>query len=329
MLKLAIDFGSSVTKIFRIGSGIVLFEATAVTVSRETGEIRAYGNEAKRLLGKTAEATDVIFPVYEGEIVDEPRAGALLEYFLAKVSRRTFGGIEAVFCVPCGCPLSSREAYYRVAKAAGISRVNFAETPFLVALGQDVPLSESNPVFALDLGAGKTSAAVFSLDGIIAGVTMYVGGSNMDVHIIDHIADLYNLKIGILSAEKLKTTVGSLIENDLQTTIVNGRDITTGKPRSVAVTSEDILFPIRVYVDKIIEYAELVLRKLPAEVSAAMCKNGVFLAGGVCGLAGFADYVAEKLQMEAHLASDVHTAVILGGGRVIGSGALMKKICME
>ncbi len=329
MLKLAIDFGTSVTKIYRIGSGIVLAEATAVTVTKETGEIRAFGNEAKRLLGKTAEATDVVFPVYEGEIVNERYAGALLEYFIGKVASRKLFGVEALFCIPCGCRLPSREKYYRVAKAAGISRVNFVETPYLAALGQDVPLSESNPVFAIDVGAGKTSIAAFSLDGIIAGLSMNVGGNNMDIHIIDHVADVFNLKVGALTSEKLKNTVGSLIPGDNQSAIVNGRDVTTGKPRSESVCSADILFPIRIYADKIIEYAEIVLKKLPAEVSAAMCKNGVYLAGGVSALAGLTDYFSEKLQMEAHLASDPQTAVVLGGGRVIGSSTLMKKISME
>ena len=329
MIRLAIDFGTSVTKIYKLGSGIVLAEATCVTVQKDTGEIRAFGNEAKRLVGKTAELSDVVFPVYEGNIVSEKYAAALLEYFLSKVIVRRSFGIEALFSVSCGCTLAAREIYYRVAKSAGITRVNFVETPFLGALGQDVPLSESNPVFAIDFGAGKTSSAVFSLDGIIAGISMNVGGNNMDVHIIDHIAEKFNLKIGSSTSEKLKNTVGSLIDGDSQTTIVNGRDITSGKPRSVSVSSEDILFPVRVYVDKVVEYAELVLKKLPAEVSAAMCKNGVFLSGGVCSLAGLPDYVAERLQMEVHVASDPQMAVVLGGGRVIGNASLLKKIAME
>ena len=104
MIKLAIDFGTSVTKIYKLGSGIVLAEATAVTVQKDTGEIRAFGNEAKRLLGKTAEQTDVCFPVYEGEIVSERLAGALLEYFLRKVVKRGTS-VEALFCVPCVRPL--------------------------------------------------------------------------------------------------------------------------------------------------------------------------------------------------------------------------------
>lgn len=326
MIKLAIDFGTSLTKIYQIGSGIVLAEATCVTVQKDTGEMRAFGNEAKRLLGKTAEYTDVSFPIFEGEIVNERQAAALLEYFLTKITRRT--SVEAVFCVPCGCTSASREKYYRVAKTAGIARIAFVETPFLAALGEDVPLSESNPVFALDVGAGKTSMAVFSLDGIIAGLSMNVGGNNMDIHIIDHIAETYNLKIGSLTSEKLKNSVGSLIPHDNQSMIVNGRDIISGKPRSVSVSSGDIEFPVRIYVDKIIEYAELVLQKLPAEVSAAMCKNGVFLSGGVCLLAGFEDYIEKKLQMDTHLSGDPQMAVVLGGGRAVGNTALLKKLQM-
>ena len=328
MIKLAIDFGTAVTKIFRIGSGIVLAEATCLTVSKETGGIRAYGNEAKRLLGKTSEVSEMIFPVYEGEIVSERYASALLSYFLGKVAKSAFA-VEALFCVPCGCTEESREKYFRVAKAAGLSRISFVETPYLVALGQDVPLSESNPVFAIDFGAGKTSLAVLSLDGIIAGISMSVGGNNMDTHIIDHIAERFNLKIGPQTSEKLKNSIGSLLRGDNQSTVVNGRDVSSGKPRSVTVSSGDILFPVQVYVDKVIEYAELVLRKLPAEVSAAMSKSGIFLSGGVTALAGFGDYFEEKLQMEAHLSADALTTIVLGGGRVIGSGALMRKISME
>ncbi len=327
MLKLAIDFGTSVTKIYKIGSGIVLAEPTCVTVQKETGEIRAFGSEAKRLLGKTAELTDVCFPVYEGEIVDERCASALLEYFLRKVVKRTFS-VVAVSFKHSACSVAAREKYCRVARAAGLSRVTFAETPYLAVLGQDVPLSESNPVFAIDIGAGKTSCAAFSLDGIIAGLTMNVGGNNMDVHIIDHGAETFKRKIGALTSEKLKNTVGSLIENDNQSAIVNGRDITTGKPRSVSVSSADILFPVRIYVDKIIEYAELVLKKLPAEVSAVMCKNGIYLAGGVAAIAGLADYVSDRLQMEAHIGGDAQMAVVLGGGRAIGNSALLKRIEM-
>lgn len=322
MLKLAIDFGTAETKIYQLGSGIVLAEATCVTVDRD--KVRAFGDEAKKLYGKSAE-TQVIFPVREGDIADEELAAALLRYFLGKiVVRRT--SVEAAFCVPCGCGDDLKGKYLRVARKAGLSRADFIETPYLAALGHDIPLNESNPIFAMDVGAGKTSIAVFSLDGIIAGLTMNVGGNNMDVHIIDHIAALYNLKIGPSSAERLKNTAGSLVETDNQSAIVDGRDITTGKPRSVNVYAGDIRLPITVYLDKILEYAELILRKLPAEVSAAMCRGGVLLTGGVCALPGIGGYIADSLQMETHIAENPDLAIVLGGGRALGNPALFKKI---
>lgn len=326
MIKLAIDFGTAVTKIFRLGSGIVLAEATCVSADLATGKIRAFGDDAKRLLGKTAEPYSVVFPVYEGKIRNEEVAGELLAYFVRKVAKRSLFGIEALFCVPTGCSREEREMYLRIAQRAGISRAEFAESPYLAVLGQDVPLSESNPVFAADFGAGKASVSAFSLDGTIAGLTMNVGGNNIDANIIDTVSELYNLQIGSLSAEKLKNTAGSLIEGDNRTAIVEGRDTATGLPRSVSVTSEDILFPVRVYVDKILEYAELLLRKLPAEVSAVVCKSGLFASGGIANLAGFSEYVARRMGMETHLAEDNATAVVLGGGRAVGNPALLNRI---
>ncbi len=327
MIKLAIDFGTAETKIYRLGSGIVLAEATCLSVQKDTGEIRSYGDEAKRVLGKTSEFTEVVFPVYEGDIVNERYAGALLEYYLDKVTSHS--AIEALFCVPCACTLASRERYYRVAKAAGISRVSFVESPYLAALGQDIPLSESNPVFVLDVGAGKSSMAAFSLDGIIAGVTMNVGGGNIDRHIIDHVAEKFDLQIGAISSEKLKNTVGSLLENDDRTCLVHGRDVKTGRPRSASISSGDILFPVQVYIDKILEYADLLIKRLPEEVAATLCKTGISLSGGVCCLSGFAEYVGKKLQTEAHLASDPVTCAVLGGGRAVGNASLLHKIEMR
>ncbi len=328
MTKFAIDFGTAVTKIYQLGSanGVVLSEATCVTVDKLTGEIKGFGNEAKKVLGKTAE-TNVIFPVYEGEIVNEELAAELLGYFLGKTGKKR--GTEVMFCVPCGCSRESRNKYLRVSGRAGLSKVTFTEVPYLAALGMGVPVSESNPAFSVDIGAGKTSLAAFSLDGIIAGLNMNVGGNNMDVHIIDHIAQTYNLKIGLSTAEKLKNTVGSLIPYDHQSVVVQGRDITTGKPRQVVVYSDDIVRPISGYVNTIVEYAELILRKLPEEVSANMCRNGIYLTGGVCEMPGLGDYVAERLQMDAHVADDPQMAAVLGGGRVLGNPALLSKLQMR
>lgn len=320
-MKLAIDFGASVTKIYKLGSGIVLTEATCVAMRGD--EIVAYGNDAKRLFGKTSSDVTVRFPVYEGEIKSPRLAASLLGYFLDKVDARK---VEALFCVPCGITDDNRAKYVSLAGEAGIRKVHFVEVPFLSALGQDVPLSESNPVFCIDIGAGCTSIAAFSSGGMIAGLSMNVGGNNMDVHIIDYIAEKYGLQIGLLTSEKVKNTIGSFLEYDNQSTIINGQDRITGHPRSVSVSSPDVRTPIALYLDKILEYAEILLKKLPAEVSAAICKNGIYLSGGVSKLSGIAEYVQDKLQIETNLAEEAQMAVVLGGGRVLGDPALLRKL---
>ena len=252
MLKIAIDLGTSSTKIYKMGSGVVLAEPSCVAVNADTQQVKAIGNDAKLLVGKTAEFTSIVFPVYEGEIVNHKMAVVMLDEFLNKIGlragrRRT----EVLFSVPCGVSEKARSAIYNVCDELSISRIDFVETPYLSALGQDLPVSDSNPAFIIDMGAGTTNIAVLSLDGIIAGVSVNIGGNNMDVHIIDHIADRFGLKIGSLTSERLKNTVGSLTPGDNQSTVINGRDIRTGRPRSVAVTSSDIVYPIRVYVDKL------------------------------------------------------------------------------
>ena len=330
MLKIAIDLGTSSTKIYEIGSGIVLHEPSCVAVNAETKQVKAIGNEAKALVGKTAEFTSIVFPVFEGEIVNHAMAVVMLDAFLSKIGIKSGRGrVEVLFCVPCGISDKAKSSVYNVCDDLGISHLHFVEVPYLSALGQDLPISDSNPAFVIDVGAGTTNIAVLSLDGIIAGASLNIGGSNMDVHIIDHVAEHFGLKIGSLTSERLKNTVGSLAEGDNQSTVVNGRDITTGRPRSVAVSSSDISYPVRVYVDKVLEYVGMILKKLPAEVSASICKSGVHLSGGVSQLVGLGEYVEQKLDMEAHVCDEPQMAVILGAGRAIGNPATLKKIKME
>lgn len=329
MLKIAIDLGTSVTKIYKIGSGIVLSEPTCVAVNKETGEIKAIGEEAKMLFGRTAESTSIIFPVYEGEIVDRDMTVAMLDEFLKKIGLKSGRRrAEVLFAVPCGISDKAKSAVYNVCDELEVSKIHFVEAPYLSALGQDLPISDSNPVFVMDIGGGTTNIGVISLDGMIAGMSVNIGGNNMDAHIIDYVADSFGLKIGPLTAEKLKNTVGSLIEGDNQSMVVNGRDIESGRPRSLAVNSDAILYPIRVYIDKLVEYAGMILAKLPAEVSAGICRSGVHVSGGIAFVAGVASYIGERLSMEAHVSEEAQMAVILGAGRTVGNSGVLKKISL-
>ena len=331
MIKLAIDLGSSVTKIFMIGSGIVLAEPSCVAVASGTDVVKAIGEEAKQLIGKTAEYTTIVSPVFEADIVNENMAAVMLSYFLKKIeigpsrARKT----EAVFAVPCGASEELLDKYYRLADACKIGSVRFAEVPFLSAFGQNLTLSETNPVFVIDIGGGCTNIAAFSLDGIIAGVSLNIGGGNIDSHVIDKIAESFNLKIGLLTSEKIKNTIGSLYKNDNDSMVVNGRDIMSGRPRSVAVSSPDVYECMKVFADKIVEYAGMVLAKLPAEVSASVWHGGIYLSGGMAKLIGLDDYISNALQMDVYVADEPQMAVILGGGAAIGNEDILETIRID
>ena len=330
MIKLAIDLGSSVTKIYRAdaGSGVVLAEPSCVAVSGVNREIKAIGKDAKKLVGKTAEFTEIVFPVYEGEIVDMRLAEAMLKEFLSRIGirpsvlKRSF----TVFSVPCGASAKLREDYAALAEECGLKRLCFVEAPFLAALGADAVLSEANPVFCLDIGGGVTNAAVLSLDGIIAGLSMNVGGNNMDANIIDRIEACKGLHIGALTAERVKNEIGSLAVGARGATVVEGSRVSAMRPGSVSVQASEIEPCIRIYIDKILEYASLVLQKLPAEVAAAVNGNGVYLSGGVVKLSFVPEYIAKKLDMRIHVCDEPQFAVVTGGGAAVRDERILARI---
>ena len=330
MIKLAIDFGSTTTKIYRAdtGNGIVLVEPSCVAVCGEEQQIKAIGKDAKKLIGKTAEFTNIVFPVYEGEIVDGRLAAAMLKEFLNRIGVTHVGlrRSQTVFNVPCGASEETLAAYAALAEECGLKKVYFVETPYLAAIGGDAVLSDSNPVFCIDIGGGVTNIAVASMDGIIAGVSMNVGGNNMDAGIISRLARAKGLHIGALTAERIKTEIGSLSANARGSTVAVGSSVSSYQPASANVQAGDISDCIGAYVDKILEYAVMVLKKWPAEVAATVNQNGAFLSGGVMKIPFLAEYISRRLDMRIHVCEEPQFAVILGAGAVVRDKKLAVKL---
>ena len=329
--KLAIDFDSAVTNIYKIGSGLVLSEPTVAAVGPDAkSELKAGGIEARKLIGKTAENTKIVFPVFEGEIVNERVASGLLSFFLKKVGvQGGLSGVSAVMSVPCGTEEEMLQKYYSVARGAGIDKVYFIEAPLLSALGQRLPLSDSSPCFLIDMAGGTTNIAALSLDGIIAGVSVNVGGNKITTDIIDYVADAYGLQIGLLTAERLKKEIGSLSEGDGLSTVVNGRDLLSGTPRAVSLKASDILEPVRKYYDKIAEIAKAVLIKLPPEVSAEITHAGIYVSGETSCVYGLEPYYRKKFGIQINIAENAAMAVALGGGIAAGNPELIKKLSLK
>ena len=333
MIKLAIDLGSSVTKIYRAdtNSGVVLAEPSCVAVAGDVQEIKAIGKEAKNLIGKTAEYTQIIYPIYEGVIVDLPLAIAMLKDFLSRIgiTKAALKHAQILMSVPCGLNGQILEGYSLLAEECDLRKVRFVEQPYLAALGGGAILSDTDPVFCLDIGGGVTNAAVISANGIISGIAFNVGGNNMDVNIISKIATNNQLQIGPLTAEKIKNEIGSLSMSALGTMVAEGSSIQTGQPSSASIQAADLTECIRVYINKVIEYATGVLWGLPAEVAAAINRNGIYLSGGIMKIAHVPQYISSKLGMRYHICEEPQFAAVLGGGVLLQDKEFLKRFTKE
>lgn len=333
MNRIAVDMGSGVTKIYMPGCGVVLVEATCIAVEEyiEGGEkkiaVKAYGDKARALSGRAAQGTRIVNPVYEGDIVNEQLAVWLFEYFLEKIeiTHKKAKRTEVVFIMPCGVKRDVRVKYQKMAESCGISTVYFTLTPFAAVLGHNTAISESLPMFSLDIGRSMANIAAFSQDGMIYGLSVSVGGGNIDAAIMDTVAEKFNLKVGTLTAERIKNSVGSLLPDDNKMTIADGRDLNTGAPSSVAVYSGEIVEVITSYVDKILEYVTIVLSKLPAEVASAVMRGGIFLSGGLFKMDGLSEYVEHELGIPVNLPEEVQLAQVIGGGTILASETMLEK----
>lgn len=331
MIRLVIDIGSWITKISILGCGVVLSEATCIALqSNAQGEVtvKAFGDTARALSGKAAQNTRIINPVCEGEIVQPALLTELLRYFLEKieVTPRKAKRAEVMFIVPCTSSKKLRKTYLSIAEDLGIGRTLFTRTPFAAVLGHNVALSETSPVFSVDLGYGKTEICAFSLDGVISGYTAYLGGGNIDVHIMDLLGEQLGIRVGALTVEKLKNVVGSLYEDDNKLTTVIGRKAEGGEPVQAAVNSSRLEAVIKLYADKIIEYVDSVLSELPEEVSSAVVNGGIYLSGGLSKLDGFAEYFENGLKIKVNVCEEPSLASVIGGCTVLSSPYLCSKI---
>jgi rod shape-determining protein MreB len=336
MTKLAIDFGSQITKIDMLGCGIVLSEATCVAVEQALDGngryvVKACGDKARALYGRAAKNTQIINPVFEGDIVNPALAATLLAYFLQKIeiTPRKASTCEVIFILPCGSEEALKDKYFDMGQECGLGKVHFTQTPYAAVLGHNVTLSESNPVFCVDIGYGMTNIATFSLDGMIAGISVNLGGGNIDVHIMDELAERNNFRVGALTAERIKNTVGSLLPDDNKMMVADGRDLKTGTPVSMAIDSSKILDIITLYLDKIVEYILLVISKLPAEVASSVMRGGVYLSGGLAKMDGIADYLFQKLNIPVNMPEEPQYASVIGAGTILSSSELLEQLAEE
>ncbi len=326
MIRLTVDAGSRVTKIYMIGSGIVLAEATCVAYETQNGKpvFKAFGDRARALSGRSAKKTNIVNPVKEGDIDRPDLLAKLLVYFFGKLEIKPskIRSVEVLFILPCGFTEKLKQKYDEVARLAGIGRVSYTSHPFAAAYGHNLTLRESNPVFVLDIGYGVTNIATVSLDGVISGFTINLGGGNIDVHLMDFVAENFDVSIGSLTAERLKNEIGSFLEDDDKYMIIDGRSTENGSPTSIGISASQIAEVMYLYIDKILEYTELALNKLSSEVASAVLHSGIYLSGGMAKCDGLPEYIASRLGIPVHVSEEPALSTVMGAGTILSSERL-------
>jgi rod shape-determining protein MreB and related proteins len=313
---MAVDLGTANTLVYLRGRGIVLSEPSVVAIDQATGDVHAVGLEAKRMLGRTPGSISAIRPLKDGVIADFDVTEQMLRHFIQKVHQHRFAHPRVVVCVPSGVTGVEKRAVEEATLSAGARQAYLIEEPMAAAIGAGLPVAEPTGNMIVDIGGGTTEVAVISLGGIVVSQSLRVGGDEMDEAIVNHLKREYKLLIGQQTAEEIKLEVGSAfqLKEELQAE-VRGRDMLSGLPKTVILSSEEVRHALEEPVGQIIDAIRSTLDKTPPELSADIMDRGIVLAGGGALLQGLDQRLRQETHMPTHLAESPLTCVAVGSGR--------------
>ena len=315
---IGIDLGTANTLVHVSGKGIVIREPSVVAINKDSGEIYAVGEEAKRMLGKTPANIVATRPLKDGVIADFEQTEAMLRHFINKVGRSFVLRQTVVVGIPSGVTEVEKRAVIEATKNAGAHQAFVIEEPMAAAFGAGLPVDEPSGSMIVDIGGGTTEVAVISLGGIVHSRSIRVAGDELDEAIAAYVRRAYNLFIGDRTAEQTKIEVGSAypLEQELNITI-KGRDLVTGLPRSAVVSSEEVRVAIQEPLNAIVEAVKLTLEATPPELAADAMDTGIVLAGGGALLRGLDRLIHVETGMPVHIARDPLSCVVMGTGIVV------------
>lgn len=314
--RIGIDLGTTYTLVHLPKRGIVINEPSVVAVSIDDKKILAVGNEAKDMIGRTPDTITAVKPLKDGVIADYKATEVMIRYFINK----TLGGIrlfrpEVMVAVPAGISSTERRAVIEATIAAGAKAAYIIKEPVAAAIGADIPIGSATGHMVVDIGGGTAEMAVISLGGIVAATSVRVGGNKFDAAILEYIRKKYNLAIGERTAEEIKINIGSaLFMEDKLHLEVRGRDIVTGLPRSITVSSDDVTEAIQNELEAIISSVKKVLQKTPPELAADIMDKGIVLTGGSALLRNIDQLVSRTTGVPAYVADDAMLCVAKGTG---------------
>ncbi len=331
---LAIDLGTANTCVYVKGKGIVLREPSVVAVKKDNrgnNQVLAVGSEAKRMLGRAPGNIRAIRPMKDGVIADFEVTEAMLRYFITKVhNQRRLVRPRIMICVPTGITQVEKRAVKESALSAGAREVFLIEEPMAAAIGANLPIQEPTANMVVDIGGGTTEVAVISLSGIVYSRSVRVGGDKMDEAILRHVKRKYNMLIGESTAEEIKIQIASAYPMEEEKEIeVKGRDLVTGIPQTIIITSEEVRKAIAEQVDAIVQAVRQALEQTPPELAADVVERGIVLTGGGALLRGLDQLLREDTSLPIFSVDDPLATVVMGTGIALDNMRTMREVCID
>lgn len=319
--EVGIDLGTANVLVYIKGKGIVLNEPSVVAINNDTDEILAVGEEAKQMLGRTPANIVAVRPLKDGVVSDYDITERMLKYFIRKTcgSGRFFKP-HIMVCVPSGVTEVEKRAVREAANQAGGKDVYLMEEPVAAAIGAGLDISKPDGIMVIDIGGGTTDIAVISLGGIVASTSVKMAGDKFDEAIITYMRKNHKLYIGERMAEELKVKIGTAFPREESISMeCRGRDLVTGLPKSVDVTSEEMMDALEEPLHTICEAVHNVLERTPPELSADISNSGIMLTGGGALLCGIDKRIEDRTGIKVLIAEDPKSCVAIGTGKALNN----------
>ncbi len=317
---IGIDLGTASVLVYIKGKGVVLKEPSVVSIDTNTDEILAVGTEAREMLGRTPGNIRAIRPLKDGVISDYGVTQRMIKYFIQKSMGKSILKPRVIVCVPSGITGVEKRAVIDASNQAGAIKTYLIEEPIAAAIGAGIDITEANGNMLIDIGGGTTDVAVISLGGIVVSRSIKVAGDVCDEEITKFIRKKYNMMIGERSAEELKLSIGSAYPREEEEfKDIRGRNLLTGLPMNVTVSSEDMLEALKESVEVIVETILAVLEKTPPELASDISNTGIVMTGGGALLYGMDTLITERTGIEVRIAEDPISCVAVGTGKSLES----------
>ncbi len=316
---IGIDLGTASILVYVRGQGVVLKEPSVVAFDRDTNKIKAIGEEARLMIGRTPGNIVAVRPLRQGVISDYTVTEKMLKHFIRKaLGKRTFKKPRISVCVPSGVTEVEKKAVGDATYQVGAREVTIIEEPIAAAIGAGIDIAKPCGNMIVDIGGGTTDIAVISLGGTVVSTSIKIAGDDFDEAIVRYMRKKHNLLIGERTAEEIKIKIGSAYRRpEVATLDVRGRNLVTGLPKTITVTSEETEEALKETTSQIVEAVHSVLEKTPPELAADIADRGIVLTGGGCLLQGLEELIEEKTGINTMTAEDPMTAVAIGTGKFI------------